>query len=111
VGLRDKLKRSITRLSQGEKQRVAICRALVTRPSLLLADEPTGNLDPVTTDHVLETLIDSARRTGATLLTVTHDHGVLDRFDRVVDFDSFDVEYDAGAGATGATATAAGAPS
>ena len=85
VGLSDKLRRSVRRLSQGERQRVAVCRALVTRPGLLLADEPTGNLDPKNKDRVLEILFEQAQKTGATLLTVTHDHGVLDRFDRVVD--------------------------
>jgi putative ABC transport system ATP-binding protein len=85
VGLSDKLRRSVRRLSQGERQRVAVCRALVTRPGLLLADEPTGNLDPGNKDRVLEILFEQAEKTGATLLTVTHDHGLLDRFDRVVD--------------------------
>jgi len=85
VGLSDKLRRSVRRLSQGERQRVAVCRALVTRPGLLLADEPTGNLDPKNKDRVLEILFEQAAKTGATLLTVTHDYGVLDRFDRVVD--------------------------
>ncbi len=85
VGLKDKLRRSVRRLSQGERQRVAVCRALVTRPGLLLADEPTGNLDPENKDRVLEILFEQAAKTGATLLTVTHDYGLLDRFDRVVD--------------------------
>ena len=88
VGLADKLGRPPGRLSHGEKQRVALCRALIVRPGLLLADEPTGNLDPANKDLVLDLLVDQARRTGATLITVTHDHAVLDRFDRVIDADS-----------------------
>ncbi len=91
VGLGDKLRRSVRRLSQGERQRVAVCRALVTRPGLLLADEPTGNLDPTNKDRVLEILFEQAAKTGATLLTVTHDHGLLARFDRVVDAASWEV--------------------
>jgi putative ABC transport system ATP-binding protein len=89
VGLGDKLGRRPGRLSHGEKQRVAICRAVVTQPAVLLADEPTGNLDPENKDVVLRLLIDQARRTGATLITVTHDHAVLDRFDRVLDAQAF----------------------
>jgi putative ABC transport system ATP-binding protein len=72
-------------LSQGERQRVAICRALVTEPSLVLADEPTGNLDPVSAKKVVDLLF-AARDRGATLAFVTHDHGLLERFDRHVDF-------------------------
>jgi putative ABC transport system ATP-binding protein len=82
----DKLKRTITRLSQGERQRVAVCRALLTEPQLLLADEPTGNLDPRNKGRVLEILLDYAEQKQATLITVTHDQTLLDRFQRVVDF-------------------------
>lgn len=93
VGIGDKARRDVRRLSQGEQQRVAICRALVTEPVLLLADEPTGNLDPRNKGLVLDILIQHASRRGATLLTVTHDHNLLDRFERVIDFESFDVDY------------------
>ena len=89
VGISDKLARHATRLSQGEKQRVAVCRALVVEPPLLLADEPTGNLDPLNKDRVLDILFDYARRNAATLVAVTHDHDLLDRFDRVIDFKDF----------------------
>jgi ABC-type lipoprotein export system ATPase subunit len=89
VGLADALRRSSTQLSQGEKQRVAVCRALITEPDLLLADEPTGNLDPANKDRVLAILVDYAEERGATLVTVTHDHDLLDRFGRVIDFKSF----------------------
>ncbi len=92
VGLGDKLGRLATRLSHGERQRAAVCRALVTQPVLLLADEPTGNLDPANRDRVLDILCEAASESGATLLTVTHDHDVLDRFGRVVDFKSLQTE-------------------
>jgi putative ABC transport system ATP-binding protein len=85
VGLADKAARKPGRLSQGERQRVAVARALVTEPRLVLGDEPTGNLDPETSRQVLTLLQDEARRTGATFVMVTHDHGLLDRFERVID--------------------------
>jgi ABC-type lipoprotein export system ATPase subunit len=85
VGLGDKTSRLSTRLSHGEKQRVAVCRALVAEPVLLLADEPTGNLDPSNTLRVLDILLEAADATGATLVTVTHDHDLLPKFDRHVD--------------------------
>ena len=89
VGIAADLGRLPGHLSQGERQRVAVCRALVTRPALLLADEPTGNLDPSNKGRVLEILLEFAAAEGATLLTVTHDHDLLDRFGRVVDFKAF----------------------
>jgi putative ABC transport system ATP-binding protein len=90
MGIADKLNRHVHHLSQGEKQRAAICRALVTRPPLLLADEPTGNLDPANKAHILQHLFQYVAETGATLVAVTHDHGLLGEFDRVVDFQAFD---------------------
>jgi putative ABC transport system ATP-binding protein len=84
VGIADKLNRLSTRLSHGEKQRVAVCRALIAEPVLLLADEPTGNLDPTNTTKVLDILLDAAASTGATLVTVTHDHDLLPRFNRSI---------------------------
>ncbi len=89
VGIADKLDRHPDKLSQGEKQRVAVCRALLTEPVLLLADEPTGNLDPGNKGRVLDILFDYAERSGATLVTVTHDLDLVDRFSRVVDFRQF----------------------
>ena len=86
LGIGDKLYRHPPQLSQGERQRVAVCRALLLQPSVILADEPTGNLDPANKFVVLDLLLDYARESGATLLTVTHDRELLDRFDRVVDF-------------------------
>ncbi len=88
LGIGDKLSRLPAKLSHGERQRAAVCRALVTRPPLLLADEPTGNLDPGNRDRVLDILLDCADETGATLLTVTHDRELLERFGRVLDFKS-----------------------
>lgn len=90
MGIADKLKRHVRHLSQGERQRAAICRALVTRPPLLLADEPTGNLDPANKSHILRHLFQYVDEAGATLVAVTHDHGLLSGFDRVVDFQAFD---------------------
>ena len=90
MGIDDKLNRYVHHLSQGEKQRAAICRALVTDPPLILADEPTGNLDPTNKGHILKHLFRHVEVTGATLLAVTHDHGLLDHFDRVVNFQDFD---------------------
>jgi len=86
VGIADKLSRLPGALSHGERQRVAVCRALVTHPDVVLADEPTGNLDPANRDRVLDILLDCVSKTQATLLTVTHDRSVLARFDRVLDF-------------------------
>ena len=89
VGLGDKLLRSPKKLSHGERQRVAVCRALLTRPPLLLSDEPTGNLDPKNKERVLDILFAYVEETGATLLTVTHDHTVLGRFARTVDVEEW----------------------
>ena len=85
----DKLGRRVDHLSQGEKQRVAICRALLPSPRLVLADEATGNLDPRNKTHILQLLFDSVAAHDATLLAVTHDHELLPHFDRVVDFNDF----------------------
>lgn len=89
MGLSDKLKRNVTKLSQGEMQRVAICRALLTEPRLLLADEPTGNLDPTNKELTIQTLFDYAERHESTLVTVTHDHSLLGGFDSVIDLQSY----------------------
>ncbi|MBT8462727.1 MAG: ABC transporter ATP-binding protein [Gemmatimonadetes bacterium] len=91
VGISDKLARYPRRLSQGERQRVAVCRAVLTDPPLLLTDEPTGNLDPVNRERVLDILFDYVTESGTTLVSVTHDHEILARFGRVVDFRDFHV--------------------
>ena len=89
VGLADKLGRNVRRLSQGERQRVALARGLLLDPPLLLCDEPTGNLDPLTTVRVIDFLQKRVRENGTTLLVVTHDHDLLPRFDRVLDMKAF----------------------
>ena len=89
MGIGDKLKRPSNFLSQGEKQRAAICRALLTRPKLILSDEATGNLDPPNKTRILDLLFRSVENQGASLLAVTHDYEILERFDRVVDFKNF----------------------
>jgi len=101
VGISDKLGRHPRRLSQGERQRVAVCRAVLTDPPLLLTDEPTGNLDPVNRERVLDILFDYVRESGTTLVSVTHDHEILTRFGRVVDFREFHSFGDSGCGAEG----------
>ena len=92
TGIADKLRRKPEQLSHGEKQRAAICRALLTDPRLILADEPTGNLDPVNKQRILDLLIRRARQAGATLLVVTHDLSLLERFVEVIDFRQFHTE-------------------
>lgn len=89
VGLGAKLGRRPDELSHGERQRVAICRALVTQPSLIVADEPTGNLDRTTADAILALIVKQAERRDATLVVVTHDQSLLEVFDRVVDLRDF----------------------
>jgi len=88
LGLGDLVRRRPRELSHGERQRVGICRALLPEPQLLLADEPTGNLDPRTKNKVIDLLLDHAKESETALLTVTHDHALLDRFDRVVDMEA-----------------------
>jgi len=85
LGLTRLFDRKPARLSQGERQRVAIARALVTEPPLVLCDEPTGNLDPETGQRTLDLLLAEAARRSATILFVTHDHSLLERFDRTID--------------------------
>ena len=86
VGIGGKLQRYPGQLSQGERQRVAVCRALLLRPPLVLADEPTGNLDPSNKRLVVDLLLEYAQSSGATLVTVTHDRELLSHFGRVLDF-------------------------
>jgi putative ABC transport system ATP-binding protein len=89
MGIGDKLKRRANDLSQGEKQRAAICRALLPQPKLILADEATGNLDPDNKTRILDLLFRAVDEHDTTLLAVTHDHELLNRFVRVVDFRDF----------------------
>lgn len=101
AGIEALLGRKPRELSQGERQRVALCRALATRPKVILCDEPTGNLDPRATGAVLDLLLERARATGAAVLMVTHNHAVLPRFERVIDLAAMarDAAGPAGAGA------------
>ena len=89
MSIADKLHRHPDDLSHGERQRVAICRALLPGPKLILADEATGNLDPKNKTHILDLLFKSVADNRATLLAVTHDHELLPNFDQVVDFKDF----------------------
>ncbi|MFB2872216.1 ABC transporter ATP-binding protein [Aeromonas jandaei] len=82
VGLGERLHHLPPRLSGGEQQRVAIARAFMTHPSLLLADEPTGNLDSKTGDKVIELLFELNRKHGTTLVVVTHDQELASRCQR-----------------------------
>ena len=95
MGIVDKLKRHPSDLSQGEKQRAAICRSLLSSPKVVLADEATGNLDPANKIKILDLLFRSVEEHEATLLAVTHDHELLARFDRVIDFQDFYNQGDA----------------
>lgn len=89
VGIGHRAKHMPSQLSGGQQQRVAVARAVVADPALILADEPTGNLDPNTKEGVLRVLLDRAEAEGSTVLAVTHDHALLPSFDRVVDFADF----------------------
>lgn len=84
VGLGHRIGHYPGQLSGGEQQRVALARALVTDPELLLADEPTGNLDGTTGETIIELLFDLAKRKGSTLLLITHDPSLADRCDRTI---------------------------
>ena len=84
VGLSERLHHLPPRLSGGEQQRVAIARAFMTRPSLLLADEPTGNLDSMTGESLIELLFRLYREHITTLVVVTHDHELAQRCQRQV---------------------------
>ena len=84
VGLSERAHHRPAALSGGEQQRVAFCRALANRPALLLADEPTGNLDPETSDRIFDMLMGLVRDTGLSALIATHNHDLARRMDRIV---------------------------
>lgn len=87
VGVADRADHRPAALSGGEQQRVAFCRALANQPALLLADEPTGNLDPETSDRVFAALMELVRDTGLSALIATHNMELAARMDRVVRLD------------------------
>ena len=84
LGLGDRIEHRPAELSGGEQQRTAICRGLANAPKLLLADEPTGNLDPHTSEHVFRELIDLIRQQGVAALIATHNMDLARRMDRVL---------------------------
>jgi len=99
VGLGNRLAHYPSQLSGGEQQRVAIARAFATAPDLLLADEPTGNLDGETGDQVIKILFERAERDGTTLLLITHDMTIARQCSRVVQLRDGRITDDGGGGA------------
>jgi cell division transport system ATP-binding protein len=101
VGLEGKADRMPDELSGGEQQRVAIARAFVNRPMILIADEPTGNLDPTTSVGIMK-LLDRINRTGTTVLMATHDAGIVDQMrKRVIELEDGRVIRDQAQGVYG----------
>jgi cell division transport system ATP-binding protein len=101
VGLSDKNERMPHELSGGEQQRVSIARAFVNRPQILIADEPTGNIDPGTSLEIVR-LLDRINRTGTTVLMATHDHAIVDAMRRrVIELESGHVVRDQDRGVYG----------
>ncbi len=80
VGIEDKAHSSVFQLSEGEQQRVGIARALINNPTLILADEPTGNLDPATSSDIMQLLVDLNKQTGTTMLISSHDFMMIDKY-------------------------------
>lgn len=103
VGLEDKGDRKPGELSGGEQQRVAIARAYVSKPAILIADEPTGNLDPATSVGIMK-LLDRINRDGTTVVMATHDAGIVDQMrKRVIELDAGHVVRDQARGVYGYT--------
>ncbi|MHB8464193.1 MAG: cell division ATP-binding protein FtsE, partial [Acidimicrobiales bacterium] len=101
VGLGKKVDNLPSELSGGEQQRVCIARAFVNRPLILLADEPTGNLDPNTSEGIMR-LLHRINRTGTTVVMATHDRGIVDRMrQRVIELDRGSVVRDQDRGVYG----------
>ena len=103
MGLAEKTDRLPGELSGGEQQRVAIARAYVSHPAILIADEPTGNLDPATSVGIMK-LLDRINRDGTTVVMATHDSGIVDQMrKRVIELDSGNVVRDQVRGVYGYT--------
>ena len=94
VGLEGKHKSLPSMLSGGQQQRVAIARALMNNPSIILADEPTGNLDSVSTDNVYQLLREINQKYGTTLIVITHDRKVAEKADRIIEVKDGKIEMD-----------------
>lgn len=84
VGIDDIAKKDVNKLSGGQKQRVAIARAIVNNPSIILADEPTGSLDPKTSGEIME-LFKKLNAMGKTVIIITHDHAIADMCERIIE--------------------------
>jgi putative ABC transport system ATP-binding protein len=100
VGLSHRLSHYPAEMSGGEQQRVALARAIVANPAILVADEPTGNLDEATGADIVELLFELQREHGTTLVLVTHDLGLAARCDRTVRLRSGQIEHDSLAAVT-----------
>src|SRR5664279_1056419 len=94
VGLGDRMHHRPSELSGGEQQRVAMARALVNEPSILLADEPTGNLDVETGAAILELLLDMSRAHATTLVVVTHDPDIAAKADTIIEMKDGRIQHD-----------------
>jgi putative ABC transport system ATP-binding protein len=103
VGLGDRMEHKPPEISGGQRQRVAIARALVNEPALLLADEPTGNLDSSTSSEIMQVLAELNRRDGQTILLVTHEHDIAEHARRQVHLRDGVIESDFIHDSTGAT--------
>jgi ABC-type lipoprotein export system ATPase subunit len=108
VGLQDRLEHEPSQLSGGQQQRVAIARALINRPALLLADEPTGNLDSHTSEEVLRVFQELNREDGLTIIVVTHDATVARHARRVIHIHDGVIVDDGSAAAAEPTKSQAG---
>ena len=94
VGLRNKANKMPFELSGGEKQKVAIARAIINKPKILLADEPTGNLDEVSTNEIMD-LLETVNQNGTTVIVITHDMHLVERMNkRVIRLDEGNLVYD-----------------
>jgi putative ABC transport system ATP-binding protein len=88
VGLAERWSHYPAQLSGGEKQRVAIARSFATEPAVLFADEPTGNLDSQTGDHVMDLMFELNKSSSTTLVLVSHDRALAERCDRIIGLDA-----------------------